>query len=402
MTSPLSAQSPVQSPPERSSLPFWIHAQFTLIGATTVLLGPILPALALQWGMRDLQKGYLLFAQYAGSMLGSLLSTRALPRWGFNRICCVGMLILCSGLEIFMLASWQVGIAGIFLCGLGMALAITASNLEVAESNSGRAAAALSLLNFSWGIGAVTFPFLVGTALRNVSLTRLIPVLGLLPIVFAVRFARFASSGDKPVSESSKKISPLAPWQPLPFILIATLAFLYVGTECALGGWIASYARDFAPVSAGLAAMAPTAFWAAFLGGRALAPFFLRSHSEITIYRLALMTAFLGTVVLLTARLVPFLLVGAAIAGFGLATIFPIIAAVMARDLGERGNRLGGFFFATGNLGGAIIPFSVGAISTQAHSLRTGLASTLLVMTIMFGMSVAFSKRLAFASQEAA
>jgi fucose permease len=392
----------VQSPPARSSLPFWIHAQFTLIGATTVLLGPLLPSLAVQWSMHDLQKGYLLFAQYAGSVLGSLLSTRALPRWGFNRVCCAAMLILCSGLEIFMLASWQVGVAGIFLCGLGMALAIAASNLGVAESNPGRAAAALSLLNFSWGIGAVAFPFLVGTVLRNVPLTRLVPVLGLLPIVFAVRFAQFASSGDKPISSSSNKISTLAPWQPLPFILIATLAFLYVGTECALGGWIASYARDFAPVSTGNAAMAPTVFWAAFLSGRALAPFFLRSHNEITIYRLGLMTAFLGTIVLLTAHFVPFLLVGAAIAGFGLAALFPIITAVMSRDLGERSNRLGGFFFATGNMGGAIIPFLVGAISTQVHSLRTGLASTLLVMTIMFGMSVAFSKRLAFAAPEVA
>jgi fucose permease len=200
-----------------------------------------------------------------------------------------------------------------------MALAIAASNLGVAESNPGRAAAALSLLNFSWGIGAVAFPFLVGTVLRNVPLTRLVPVLGLLPIVFAVRFARFASSGDKPTSGSSNKLSTLAPWQPLPFILVATLAFLYVGTECALGGWIASYARDFAPLSTGSAAMAPTVFWAAFLSGRALAPFFLRSYSEIAIYRLSLMTAFLGTIVFLTAHFVPLLLIGAAIAGFGLA-----------------------------------------------------------------------------------
>ena len=391
----------MQSPSVRSTLAFWIHAQFTLIGVTTVLLGPLLPTLAVHWGMQDLQKGYLLFAQYAGSVTGSLLSTRVLPRWGFSRVCSGAMLILCSGLEIFMLSSWRVGVAGIFLCGLGMALAIAASNLGVAESNPGRAASALSLLNFSWGIGAVAFPFLVGTALRNVPLTRLVPVLGVLPILFAIRFAVFATSGERSTTSKISRSDTIATvWQPLPFILIATLAFLYVGTECALGGWIASYARDFAPVSAGSAAMAPTAFWAALVAGRALAPFVLRSHSEGAIYRFGLLTAFMGTVLLLMTHLVPFLLTGATVAGFGLAALFPITVAVLFRNLGEHSNRLGGFFFATGNLGGALIPFLVGVVSSQAHSLRTGLASTLVTMALMLAMSLVFSRRLAFAAPE--
>jgi len=392
----------VQSPPARSALTFWIHAQFTLIGVTTVLLGPLLPALAAQWGMQDLQKGYLLFGQYAGSVVGSLLSTRVLPRWGFNRVCTAAMLILCSGLEIFMLSSWQVGVAGIFLCGLGMALAIAASNLGVAESNPGRAASALSLLNFSWGIGAVAFPFLVGTILRSVPLSRLVPAVGLLPLVFAIRFALYAKSSHASAEKRAINTAPLTPWQPLPFVLIASLAFLYVGTECALGGWIASYARDFAPVSAASAAMAPSAFWAALLAGRALAPLALRYRGELTVYRLGLITAFAGTTLFLSAQNVPLLLIGAAIAGFGLAALFPITAAVMSRDLGERGNRFGGFFFATGNLGGAIIPFLVGAISSQTHSLRTGMALALVVMALMLGMSLVFSPRLAFAPPEPA
>jgi len=396
----VTSPSPVQAPPARSTLAFWIHAQFVLIGVSTVLLGPLLPTLAVHWGMQDLQKGYLLFGQYAGSVLGSLLSTRVLPRWGFHRVCCAAMLILCCGLEIFMLSSWRVGVAGIFLCGLGMALAIAASNLGVAESNPGRASSALSLLNVSWGIGAVTFPFLVGTALRNVPLTRLVPALGLLPVIFAVRFAMFASSGEKSSRTRPNTAHPLSPWQPLPFILISTLAFLYVGTECALGGWIASYARDFAPVSAGSAAMAPSVFWAALLAGRAIAPVILRSHRELTIYRLGLLTASLGTVLLLTTHLVPFLLTGAGVAGFGLAAIFPITVAILSRDLGEHTKRLGGFFFATGYLGGAIIPFIVGFVSSQSHSLRAGLASTLVAIVILLAMSLAFSQRLAFAAPE--
>jgi len=118
--------------------------------------------------------------------------------------------------------------------------------------------------------------------------------------------------------------------------------------------------------------MAPSAFWGALLLGRGLVPAVLRSHSERTIYRLGLVSAIVGTALVLTTHLVPLLLAGAAIAGLGLAAVFPITVAVLSRDLGENSQRLGGFFFAIGNMGGATIPFLVGAVSTQTHSLRGG------------------------------
>jgi len=382
----------VQSPPARSTPAFWIHAQFTLIGITTVLLGPLLPTLAVHWGMRDLQSGYFFAAQYVGSTLGSLISTQALPRWGFTRVCTAAMLILCVGLEIFVLGSWQLGLAGVFCCGLGMALAIAASNLGVAQSNPGRAAAALSLLNFAWGIGAVVCPFLIAAGLRYLPLTQLVPALGVLPLLFALRFATLDSSREARVLAS--------PWNLSAFVLITTLAFLYVGTENAVGGWIASYARNVALLSAGAAAMAPSAFWGALLLGRGVAPGVLRSHSERSIYRLGLLTAVVGTILVLTTHVVPLLLTGAAIVGLGLAALFPITVAVLSRDLGENSQRLGGFFFAIGNMGGATIPFFVGAVSTKTHSLRAGMALTLLSMALMLVISATCSRRLAFSAED--
>jgi len=135
--------------------------------------------------------------------------------------------------------------------------------------------------------------------------------------------------------------------------------------------------------------------------GRGLAPVVLRSHSERTIYRLGLVAAIVGTAIVLTTHLVPLLLAGAAVAGLGLAAVFPITVAVLSRDLGENSQRLGGFFFAIGNMGGATIPFLVGAVSTQTHSLRAGMALTLLSMALMLAISATFSRRLAFSSQDA-
>jgi MFS transporter, FHS family, glucose/mannose:H+ symporter len=389
----VTSPSLVQSPASQTTPTFWIHAQFTLIGVTTVLLGPLLPTLAVHWGLEDRQSGYFFAAQYVGATLGSLISTRALPRWGFTRVCTAAMIILCLGLEIFVLGTWQLGLAGVFCSGFGMALAIAASNLGVAKSNPHRAAAALSLLNFAWGIGAVACPFLISAGLRSLPLTQLVPALGVLPLLFALRFATLNSSREGRI--------PASPWSVGAFVLITTLAFLYVGTENAVGGWIASYAKDVALLSAATAALAPSAFWGALLLGRGIAPAVLRSFSERNIYRLGLVTAATGTVIVLTTHLVPLLLAGAAIVGLGLAALFPITVAVLSRELGENSQRLGGFFFAIGNMGGATIPFLVGATSTYSGSLRAGMALTLFGMALMLAISATFSKRLAFGSQQA-
>ena len=398
MTSPLLTQQKVDSP----ALARWIHAQFVLVGVTTVLLGPLLPAIAAHWSMRDLQSGYFFPAQFSGGMLGSLLSMRLLPRWGFARLCAGGMGLLFLGLGILALGSRQIGMAGIFLNGLGMGLAIAASNLWAAESHPERRASTLSLLNFSWGIGAVACPTLIQTGLHFLPLTRFLPVLAIFPLVFAIRFACFPKSETVLIASDSLPEPSTTVWQPSALALIASLSFLYVGTETALGGWITSFAKTVGPVSASGAALASSVFWAGLLLGRGLAPQVLRYHRERTIFTLGLFTALCGAALLLSTRMVPLLLVGASLAGFGLAGLYPILLAVMSRELGEHSKRLGGFIFACGGMGAAIIPFSVGAISSHTGSRRAGLALVLVAIAALLAVSLTFSERLAFSAQKAA
>ncbi len=398
MTSPPLTQPKVAIP----ALAFWIHAQFILIGVTTVLLGPLLPAIAQHWSMHDLQSGYFFPAQFSGNMLASLLSTRLLPRWGFARLCAVGMVFLFLGLGILALGSRQVGLAGIFLNGLGMGLGIAASNLWAAESHPSRRASAISLLNFSWGIGAVACPLLIATGLHFLPITRLLPALAIFPLFFAFRFASIPVSVAKPTTHDPKDELPETIWRPAAFGILAVLSFLYVGTETAVGGWIASYAEAFGKVSMGAAAMAPSAFWAGLLFGRGIAPQVLRRHREHTIFTLGLLTSLVGIILVLTTHFVPLLLTATALAGLGFAALYPILLAVMTRELGAQSKRLAGFFFACGGMGAAIIPFAVGAISSHTGSRRIGLTLVLATITTLLVMSLALSKRLAFGGQETA
>ena len=60
----------------------------------------------------------------------------------------------------------SLGLICILCYGFGLGLAIPAVNLFVAAANAGRRSAALSLLNFSWSVGAVACPFIVALAAK--------------------------------------------------------------------------------------------------------------------------------------------------------------------------------------------------------------------------------------------
>ncbi|HVO93183.1 MAG TPA: MFS transporter, partial [Terriglobales bacterium] len=140
------------------------HAAFVPIGVVTVLLGPMLPILSARWGMNYSQAGSLFTVQFITSSLGVMLSGRLVARRGFRFAIATGLLFMAAGVAGLPFSSHIWGMACIAAYGFGIGVSIPASNLVVAEANPSRRSAALSLLNFSWSVGAVACPFLIGAA----------------------------------------------------------------------------------------------------------------------------------------------------------------------------------------------------------------------------------------------
>jgi MFS transporter, FHS family, glucose/mannose:H+ symporter len=63
----------------------------------------------------------------------------------------------------------------------------------------------------------------------------------------------------------------------------------------------------------------------------------------------------------------------AALAGLGLACVYPILVGWLVRIYGAHARRFGSILFATGSLGAATLPWLVGAVSTHSGALRAGL-----------------------------
>jgi fucose permease len=165
--------------------------------------------------------------------------------------------------------------------------------------------------------------------------------------------------------------------------LICLLFFVYVGSETSFGNWVAMYARRVAPSDRTFATLTPSFFWGAILAGRALAPIALKFARPTTVAKIGLALAVLGGIVLVMAKGIGLITVGSLLAGFGLSSIFPISVSLFPKWFGDSARRASGAIFGSGNIGGAVMPWAVGLVSTQSHSLRLGIAVPLLGSLLM-------------------
>jgi MFS transporter, FHS family, glucose/mannose:H+ symporter len=373
-------------PEWRALTPEWylLHAGFFATGIVTTLLGPLLPYLSAHWSLNDSQAGFFFTAQFLGSLAGVFSTTFLLPSRGFRFTLAAGFAVMGAAVAMFGHGSWAFGWLSVFSYGLGLGLTIPAANLLVSSRAGEHSVAALSILNFAWSAGAVFCPLMVIVVEHRAGLTGLTALLGGIIVLFA---AVFAMSVGPPKQEDAASSPPLLDWRSLlrrsPIGLLALLFFLYVGTENALGGWVASQAKRTSTDSSAFWVLAPSAFWGALLLGRAVAPAAWRYLGARDLSRIGLVLATLGAAVILVSASPTGTRSGAAIAGAGLAPIFPILVARLTEALGENAKRAGGLMFGSSGLGGAVLPWLVGAVSAQTGSLRAGLTAPLLSCLLM-------------------
>jgi MFS transporter, FHS family, glucose/mannose:H+ symporter len=343
------------------------------------LLGPILPALSLRWALSDMQAGYLFFAQFATSCLGMLLSGVLVKRFGYRLTLMFGLFLMAAGVAWMARASWAFGLIAVCVFGFAFGTNTPAANLFVNEANAGKSASALNLLNSSWGIGAMACPLIVALAQRTQHLAMFLYGLAAALVILVICLSQVHFTADvQRRADGLDSAATSKAWSHRLLPIIATMFFIYVGTETAVGGWVASFARRVDPSSPTFWAITPSFFWGALLLGRVTAPLVLRRMKETRVATIGVALASTGVATLLIAKSMALVVAGASLCGFGLASVYPIQISLLSRWFGVSITRLSGFLFASGNFGGAVLPWLVGAVSTRVGSLRVGLTVPLL------------------------
>ena len=369
-----------------------VHLDFLLTGIVMTFLGPMLPGLSVRWSLTDERAGYMLFAQFLSSMFGMLSSSVLVQRVGYRLTFILGLLLMAAGMALLVSGPWLVGMIAVCVLGFGHGVTTPAGNLRTAEVNPSRSASALSVINAVWGVGAVSSPFLIAMAQRAHRLPFFLygTASALILLMLAFAFSRFEPDTRFRTRHSSA--SGQRVWNQPMLPVICALFFTYVGTETCFNGWLASYAHRMSAGSAGqhtFWALIPSLFWGGLLAGRAFAPLALRFHKETVIARIGLTLALAGGLTILSAHSVGLLVPGAVLSGLGLASIFPISVSLLPRWFGDSVTRISSPVFASGNTGGAILPWLVGMVSTHTGSLRSGFIVPLVGVAAMLAFYTA-------------
>jgi len=347
---------------------------FILTGIGTNLLGCILPALSAAWHLSDSHSGFFFTAQFAGSSTGALLMQSDL-----NKSIVRGYLLLIAGAIAFAFCHGHFAPLFMFCFGLGLGSSMTATSMLFGRMYTTSRGASLSLLNAFWGLGAVLCPLLATAWERFHSSDSIylgLALAAVAPLIVVGFHSRYLSGLRDEVlvlSERQCKVSLLIP--------LAIFAFLYVGVESSISGWMMTYIHRL-PLSSGLyAPIATSLFWIALLIGRSVAPIMLKKISESGLLTFTLCVLLVSNVMLLLSYTPVMSLTSATLAGLMLAPIFPLcLSNVLAIARGPSESR---WVFAISGLGGAVLPWITGQIATLRGSLRVGLVVPLVASCIM-------------------
>ena len=353
---------------------------FLPTGILTILLGPMQSILIERWRLNDAQFGRLFLVQFFAALLGVQLSRLLVKRAGFRPAFLLGLVLLGCGAATIYLGSPWLGMVSVAVYGLGIGLIVPTDNLMIAELSPKSRAAAVSLLNFSWGAGAVLCSLLVAWSHAH----QLLPVF--LGGVAALCFLLAVGARDLPYPRAVQAENSRVNWREIlhapAFWLFALVFFLYPGAETAVGGWINLYVTRMGDVKMG--PMMPAFFWSALMVGRALAGVVLRLIPERRVLHLGYALGTVGIALLLRSGTSRGVIASALITGLSYALLYPINVARLSHHFGAAARSVGAIMFSLAAIGPAVMPWTVGVISNATGNLRAGLAVPLVATAILF------------------
>lgn len=368
-----------ETPPRERFLTILLHAVFFLSGIATVLIGQVLPILASRFELNDLQSGNFFPAQLVGSLTGTLLTNWFAKSGRLVQASAIGGLLIVSGVLMMNFASYEFVLLGFLVNGLGIGLTLPAINVLILERNPENSAAALTFLNFFWGIGAiVSKPFVDATAAGTSLLLTTILLAAPLALLSLLMFAARSENeiAQKPADDDSAPSMPI--WTTPLAWAIASFNFVHVGFESGFGGWLTTYTSRVEGAQVYHLFSPTLLFFLFFVIGRGVAPFFFRFLDENKMLLSSLVTILLGLAVTLTADEIVQLGVGASLCGLGTSAVFPTNVSRFSSTFGRDAMRRATPLFLSGTLGATVITWLIGFLSNRTGSLRYG-------MFVLFG-----------------
>lgn len=361
-----------------------IYVSFISLGLPDSLLGSAWPQMQESLGVSLSLGGVISFLITASTILSSLMSHRAIQRFGTGGVtmCSVAMTALALfGFSLsdsfFVLCLWAIPY------GLGAGSVDAALNNFVALHCKAKH---MSWLHCFWGIGATGGPYIMGLCLsrgmgwqagyRTISFLQMALTLILLLSLPLWKKQELPLSGGETVRPQTPKWGKLLKRPGVKAAL--TAFFFYSALELTTGLWGSSYMVAVRGISAETAAKWISLFYLGITAGRFFSGFLTLRFSDDAMVRLGECTAIVGILLILLPLHNLFLCLGLILTGLGCAPIYPSLLHATPQRFGKSlSQSLMGTQMAISYLGSTTMPPVSGFLSEK---ISMGLYPVLLLV----------------------
>lgn len=354
-----------------------------MVGAT---LGPTLPGLAEQTGVRLHQISYLFMSRSLGYLLGSVMGGRLYDRLPGHRLMALVLVTLAFAVALVPAVSFLwVMMAVMVLIGSFEGAIDVGGNTMLVWVHHPKTGPFMNGLHFFFGVGAFLAPVMIAQVmLVTGGIGWAYWLLGILLIPIAL----FVLQLPSPVIQ---RVEDAAPSRQVNYLLVTLLAaffFLSVGAEVGFGGWIYTYAYRLQLANETQAAYLTSLFWGTFTAGRLLAiPIAARVRPRWILLG-DLIGVMLGLLIILFAPAPGVSIwVGTIIIGLSIASVFPTLISFAEHRMALSG-KITSYFFVGASLGGMTIPWLIGQLF-ESIGPRSTMAALLVDMLLALGIYAA-------------
>ncbi|MFI6291403.1 MFS transporter [Nonomuraea sp. NPDC050790] len=366
-----------------------IMLSYALTGVMNALWGATLPATDARLALGPGLLGWLLMALAAGALVAMPVAGRLAERWTGRRLLRVSAPAAAIGLAGPALADGA-GTLMISAVVLGMLFGVlnVALSLQAAAVERALARPVMATVHGTWTLGAVAGGAVVTAALRAGADVRLLMAAGALVLAFALAAVRGVP--DPPSRPAAQVVphGPSAPPRPGLMIMLGVVGAAAFVTEGAATDWAGVHATRVLGADPATGSLVYTVFFVAMTLVRFAGDALRTRLGVVTTIRLCGVTASAGYGLVLAAGLLPSgigvgcAMAGWALAGAGMAVVWPIVTSLLgaADGAARRLSTVTTISYGGGLVGPALIGY-VASAGTLPLALAIPAALALLVAT---------------------
>jgi MFS transporter, FHS family, glucose/mannose:H+ symporter len=340
---------------------------YLLVGFATVIFGALLPELLRFYGQNYSDGGKLVFLQFAGFLIGVLITPSLSQRLGYWKTILFAFIILFFVHSLFFLRPlWYLVLMLAAFNGFGFGVTQTAVGTMLLESKEDQKAVIMSRLEVSFGIGALLMPILSSVLIVKGAWSASFMIVGFFALIMTIIWSH----------ESFRKVDTLVPTPKnkdgfptvnsydkraiFRLMFFMCFLFLYVGIETSIINFLPSILIKQIEISSYVAGLSVTLFWVAMVIGRIFAGVLAE---KIKYYRFLFFSnlgalIFIANISVVKNTLIIFLLVF--LVGLFLSGIFSITLVFADKVFPGTTKRTTSNLIASGGIGGAVLPLLMG------------------------------------------